>query len=366
MKDKTTYFNGLNGIRAFASIIVVIWHTDQFSNLFKLEKIGFSSNGMAGNAVDMFFVLSGFLITYLLIIEKNKKNTIDLKKFYIRRVLRIWPLYYLSIIISLLLIYFGVDPGNDSLTYSYFYYFFLLANIAYISKIAISTITPLWSVGVEEQFYLIWPNIMKRTSNYLKTFTILIIGYLLLKVLTYFVFTPSSSIFNFIESSRVDIMFLGAIGAYLVYSNHNILKYIYRKEIQVSAWSVLLISIIYKPIHIISFVDNEINAIFYFIIIINVASNKKTIITLENKLVNFIGQISYGIYVYHMIVIYILSYYLNEYSITINIITMYIMVITTTILLAWISYKYFETPFLKLKNRYTVVQSTNRNPSIKK
>ncbi|MDG1045433.1 MAG: hypothetical protein P8P81_02385 [Bacteroidia bacterium] len=54
------YFPGLNGIRAIASVILVIWHTDQFSRLFNINKVGFHLNGMAGNAVDMFFVLSGF------------------------------------------------------------------------------------------------------------------------------------------------------------------------------------------------------------------------------------------------------------------------------------------------------------------
>src|SRR5579863_968679 len=93
------YFKGLNGVRAIAALIVLVCHIDQFSRLFNVQKIGFYEHGMASYAVDMFFVLSGYLITYLLFAEKEKTGTIRLKKFYLRRILRIWPLYYLTVII---------------------------------------------------------------------------------------------------------------------------------------------------------------------------------------------------------------------------------------------------------------------------
>ena len=356
---KPVYFKGLNGIRAIASIIVVIWHTDQKSYLFGAEKVGFHKNGMAGNAVDMFFVLSGFLITYLLLIEKERTNTIDFKKYYLRRIFRIWPLYYLSIFITLVLIYFKVVPDVLNLGYSIFLYLFLMVNVAYVLKVAISTITPLWSVGVEEQFYLIWPHVIKRTSNYIKVFVLIFFGYLLLKTLVYVFFTPSSYLFNIIAFTRIDIMCLGAIGAYLVYSKNTILKYIYRKDIQIIAWLVLLYSVVFEPLHIISFLDKEINAFFYFIIILNVSTNTKSLLSLEHNLFNFFGKISYGIYVYHMIVIYLLSYFLKKYTIEINHPAIFILVFLSTILVAWLSFNWFEKPFLKMKHRFTVIDSTN-------
>tara|TARA_B110000027_G_C16121943_1_gene303659 strand:- start:4148 stop:4387 length:240 start_codon:yes stop_codon:yes gene_type:complete len=64
------YFKGLNGIRAIASLIVLLWHIDQFSYLFNINSIDIYENGMANYAVNLFFVLSGFLITFLLLIEK--------------------------------------------------------------------------------------------------------------------------------------------------------------------------------------------------------------------------------------------------------------------------------------------------------
>jgi len=360
---KPKYFKGLNGIRAIASLIVVIWHTDQFSRLFHLQSIGFYKKGMAEHAVDLFFVLSGFLITYLLLVEKEKTKTINFKKFYLRRINRIWPIYYISIFLSFILIYFNIVPEINSLSTSFFLYFFLLANFAYVFNFAISSITPLWSVGVEEQFYLIWPYIVKKTSNYLKVFTSLVFLYLIVKVILYYVIGPSSNWFQLICFTRIDIMFLGAIGAYLVYSIHKWLKLIFRVEVEIVAWLVLLISVLYQPIHLISFLDKEINSIFYFIIILNISSNPNSIINLENKFMNFIGKISYGIYVYHMIVIYILSFYISKFDMQTNYLLMTSSVMASTILVAWLSFNLIEKPFLKIKSKYSVVKSTNINPN---
>jgi peptidoglycan/LPS O-acetylase OafA/YrhL len=357
--ERTIYFKGLNGIRAIASLIVVIWHTDQFSRLFNLSEIGFYTNGMDGHAVDIFFVLSGFLITYLLLVEKEKTKSIHLKNFYFRRILRIWPLYYLSVIISVILIYLGIVPKLSHLTSSIFLYTFLMANVAYLLNLAISSIMPLWSVGVEEQFYLIWPQIVKRTSKYLTVFIALFLLFLIIKLSIYLLLTPESILFKFLSITRIDIMSLGAIGAYLVYSKHRILKIIYRKDIQIISWLILIASIIYKPIHIFSFIDNELNAIFYLILILNVSSNKFSLISLETKFLNFIGKISYGIYVYHMIIIYLISFTLSSLEYEIDHFMLYPVVLIFTILTATLSYKYFETPFLSLKNKYAIVKSTD-------
>ena len=101
MKDKLIYLPGLNGLRAIAALSVVIAHVSQegiadfgLPRLFDLP--------MAGYGVTLFFVISGFLITYLLISEIKKTDTVSVSKFYIRRILRIWPIYYLFILISVI------------------------------------------------------------------------------------------------------------------------------------------------------------------------------------------------------------------------------------------------------------------------
>lgn len=105
MKDKIIFLPGLNGLRAIAAIAVVISHItlifSTFGSDFKLfgsdDKGNPNAYLLASYGVTIFFVLSGFLITYLLILEKEKKP-INIKSFYIRRILRIWPLYYFYLV----------------------------------------------------------------------------------------------------------------------------------------------------------------------------------------------------------------------------------------------------------------------------
>ena len=99
--SKSNYFNGLHGLRAIAAISILISHVSQpeysnFSTSILKIKTGF-------DGVTLFFVLSGFLITFLLLNE-NKKSKIDVKKFYFRRILRIWPLYFLITILGLFIL----------------------------------------------------------------------------------------------------------------------------------------------------------------------------------------------------------------------------------------------------------------------
>lgn len=344
---KPIYFKNLNGFRAIASLIVVIWHIDQFSYLFNIEKIGFHENGMAGNAVDMFFVLSGFLITYLLLKEKKETKNISIKSFYLRRVYRILPLYYLTIIISILLIYFEIIPYPSYFKNSILLYLFLLANVAYVLKLTIPSITPLWSVGVEEQFYGIWPHFIKHTNKYINFFILFIVIFMILKLALYLYLGTTSTIYKLLITTRFNIMCLGAIGAYLVFTKNNVLNLIFKKEVQYISWLVLLTSILYKPIHLFSFIDKELNSTIYLIIILNISSNPKNIVSLENKIMNYIGKISYGIYVYHMILIYFLSNILSEYQI--HKIVIFPLIIISTIVISWLSYQFFEQPFLKIK-----------------
>ena len=234
-----------------------------------------------------------------------------------------------------------------------------MANIAYALKFIIQSIAPLWSVGVEEQFYIVWPLIIKRTKNYLPTFIGIILSYLILKLFIYYYFTPESNYYKLINITKIDILCLGAIGAFLVYSKSKYLSIFYRTEIQILSWCALTFGILIQPIHIFSFIDAEINAIFYLIIIINVATNENAIISLENKPFNFLGRISYGIYIYNIIIIYSLSALLNHFQLTFNYLIIFSLIITLTITISHLSYKYFETPFLKMKHKFSVIKSSN-------
>lgn len=306
----------------------------------------------------MFFVLSGFLITYLLLIEKARNGTIAIKEFYIRRVLRIWPLYYLILFISILLIYFNIVSGTSNNLASISFYFFLLANVAFTFQLDIVTITPLWSVGVEEQFYLLWPNLLKKISNPLLTFSLFIGIYLLIKLLIYIIFYKSF-IYTLVNYTRIDIMAMGGIGAVFVYEKRKILKVIFHPAFQLIAWGVLFYSVIFHILRISSLVNHELNSIFSLIIILNVGFNPGSLVNLENKALNYLGKISYGLYIYHMLVIYGLGYICDKLSFTISKPLTFTLTTLFTITIAHFSYFYFERRVLNIKQKYIIINSSN-------
>lgn len=353
------YFKGLNGVRAIASLIVVVSHVDQFSELFQIKSIGFYEHGMGGLAVDMFFVLSGFLITYLLFLEKNKVGKVEIKKFYLRRIFRIWPIYYLSIALSLLLISVKIIPSVEDLWASVGYYSFFMPNVAFVLNLSISSITPLWSVGVEEQFYLLWPHIINRSVNYLRVFIGFYLSWMILKLALYIFASPASSAYELIAYTRLNILCIGAMGAYLVHSKHWFLNIVYRKEAQIISWGILVYSVLVKPLHVFSFFDSDLNAIFYLVIILNVATNTRSLLSLDNTIMNFLGRISYGMYVYHSIIIFLVSQLFIRYHFSANHAVVYALIVAATIILSAFSYYYFEKWFLTLKKNYTIIPSSN-------
>jgi peptidoglycan/LPS O-acetylase OafA/YrhL len=98
---ESLYLPNLNGIRFMAAIMVLIHQLEYTKKELGLNKI-WTQNGLGylGDlGVILFFTLSGFLITYLLLIEKHKTGVINIKSFYVRRILRIWPLYYFIILL---------------------------------------------------------------------------------------------------------------------------------------------------------------------------------------------------------------------------------------------------------------------------
>src|SRR5882724_8754058 len=102
MEKGYVYFPGLNGIRAIAAVLVIFAHVNEFAYLFRLSEF-YTKIDIGAVAVTIFFVLSGFLITYLLIEEIQQFGKISLRKFYVRRIFRIWPLYYAVILLSVIL-----------------------------------------------------------------------------------------------------------------------------------------------------------------------------------------------------------------------------------------------------------------------
>ena len=105
MKKQKIYFPNLNGLRFIAAFLVIIHHVEQIKSISKIENFwgAIPFIGIIGKlGVILFFVLSGFLITYLLLAEENTFKKISIKKFYMRRILRIWPIMEVNLVCSFL------------------------------------------------------------------------------------------------------------------------------------------------------------------------------------------------------------------------------------------------------------------------
>ena len=153
------YFKNLDGIRAIAVLMVMLSHflTPLHSKFNILQQLLNKSSMLGQLGVSLFFVLSGFLITRILLNTKEKKQYF--KNFYVRRILRIFPLYYLFLILFYYIFPFILDTEIPKFSQQ-LYYFTYLQNFAITFKW--DSVGPIhfWSLAVEEHFYIFWPFII--------------------------------------------------------------------------------------------------------------------------------------------------------------------------------------------------------------
>jgi peptidoglycan/LPS O-acetylase OafA/YrhL len=360
--NKGVHLEGLNGLRAIAAISVVVGHTTSFYSFkFFLPAVHVGFDG-----VTLFFVISGFLITYLLLLEKEKTGTISVKRFYLRRILRIWPIYYLIFFVSFILSLNFSELGNFK-TKESLYYLFFAANIPFIFTSGIQSVVHYWSIGVEEQFYLLWPVFVKLLKKLnLKTIAIiivlLIIIFFVIKATIWFFLGNSNFLYRFLAVTRIHCMLIGALGALLFMYKSKILYFLKYWWMQAICWGVVLL-MLFNVLVLPALLNAEFTAVLSLCLILSQVNKFPKIINFENRVFDFLGKISYGIYVIHLLVIFCftLLYKHLHFSVLWQVIIVYSSVIFTTIIISYISYCYYEKPFLKLKNKFAVIKSISSN-----
>ncbi|CAL2103428.1 Peptidoglycan/LPS O-acetylase OafA/YrhL, contains acyltransferase and SGNH-hydrolase domains [Tenacibaculum sp. 190130A14a] len=368
---KKVYFPNLNGLRFIAALLVIIHHIEQLKNIFNLDNFYHDLPfipiiGKLG--VILFFVLSGFLITYLLLAEEEVTGTISIKDFYIRRLLRIWPLYYLIVILSFFILPFipFLEVGDytsqlfDSYNLKVLLFFLFLPNLALITFPPVPFASQSWSVGVEEQFYLLWPLLMKKSKYKLRLLFGVIALYFVVKfginvyAKLFGVTEWTTLLYGFVGGFSIDCMAIGGVLAYWLYEKNNILKWLYSKYTQYLVYLILFVLIGFgvKIPHI----HYEFYGVLFGIAILNLASNKETIFNLENSILNYLGKVSYGLYMFHPLAIVIILKTLMFFNIE-NVVLQYVLSIGLTILISGFSYKFFESYFIKKKVKFSKVLS---------
>ena len=353
---KGIHLPGLNGLRAIAALSVVCGHT--FHPVFGDWGVKGFSLSQVDFGVTLFFVISGFLITYLLINEQQQSRDVNVPKFYMRRILRIWPLYFLYMVLALLI----TGTGRDQ---NIWYYCFFTANIPFIMSVGILPIVHYWSIGVEEQFYLFWPWLVKMTKGRTRRLFImafvLCCSWLLCKCFFYF-WGDKGITYRFFAVTRFDCMMIGAMGSILYYQKNIVFMKVVEKRWVGLMGLVLLVVSQFWMNAIPTPIRPQVIALLSLLAIMGQLANKP-IVNLENRFCDFIGKISYGIYVVHPVLIILLSGAFRKSGIQLpspwGTIAIYLGVALITCGVAWLSYRFVEKPFLKMKNKFAIVQSQN-------
>jgi len=394
------FFPGLNGLRFIAALAVIFTHMELMKKFLRFgshwiiidervkrypwEEIKEKSlswlSPVIANAgplgVVFFFVLSGFLITYLLLREKEVAGHISIRKFYLRRIYRIWPLYFLIVLVGFLVLpHFALFdvPVQRRLLEPVFWQSFalcmvMLPNLAFAIFNHPPNIGQIWSIGVEEQFYLIWPWLIRKSKNLLRTILIFVSIFMVIKLTALLLdHYTSIKVFNvmrkFFAMSRLESMAIGAIGALYIFRNkETVLRWVYHPVTQILSFLSIPIMVFFTPV-IFHNVIHLVYSVVFLIIIMNVSANPKTLVNLENRIFDYLGRISYGLYMYHiMVIVFVLHVYkdpMGEYrdlTAKENIVV-YAASIFITIVISALSYELFEKRFIRIKSRLSVIKS---------
>lgn len=339
---------GLDGIRALA-VCAVVWDHMYVSS----ATLPVTSRGYLG--VDVFFVLSGFLITGLLLREREQKGQISLRNFFLRRTLRIFPLYYS--VVALVAIYFVFVPGSSAQRGAYLDE--LPHHLTYTSNwIDLNTMMGItWSLATEEQFYLLWPLLFFLFGR--KAIALLVPALLFNQAINFGVLDAWFDSIGF-PYAALEIMqctftpiILGVMLAFALPSldTSSAMHKFLTARFSGVALCVLVIVLANWP--------GEFRGLprlaFQFVVACTIA---RVVLTPASTLVRFldwrpiafVGGISYGVYLLHVLVIHAVDKglaFAHFHGTALR----FMLTLLGSIALAALSYRYFELPFLRLKEK---------------
>lgn len=338
---------GLDGIRAL-SVVAVVWHHSHPGYV----SLPLSQNGFLG--VDVFFVLSGFLITTLLLDELNTSGTISLRSFYIRRSLRIFPLYYLVLV---LLYFYFIRSGSAASNAAEFMHE-LPWHVSYTSNwVQMKSLMAItWSLSAEEQFYLVWPPLLllfgARSLWLLIAFLIVnqAVNFGTLDAILETAGIPFKSL-SILQITFTPIL-LGVLLGFVLKINA-----VVRLVSHLPKWTIwfscaVSLALANIPGDLRGWPRLAFHLVITSIIAMVVLRPESRLVrALEWRPLVYIGAVSYGVYLLHKLVLHVVSRSLNAASIDAPT-PLFVLTLLGTVGLASVSYRYFEVPILSLKARF--------------
>lgn len=363
------FFNNLNGLRFVGALTVLIFHCftlqreiwgDFYNGTIFHFVFSVASKGHLG--VNLFFVLSGFLITYLLLHEFARTGKINILNYLLRRFLRIWPLYFLVVLFGFFL--FPKLPYGIVTIHEFWRFALFLSNFDEIihginDKINFLSVT--WSVSIEEQFYLVWGFLLglipfKKSFSFPVFFVVIILGSIVFRSFYWF----DSRIIYFHTFSVMSDLGIGGFIGFLAFkgkiqsSFERVKKWQWIVFYVISTLLILGSNSIFEG-SLIAFERTVIGIIFAIVILEQVYA-KNSFYKID-KIPYFFssGELTYGFYMFHCILIYYWSTFFKTHGFTDHLwqfLVYVVLVFFSTYVVAWISLHYFERPILGLKKYF--------------
>ena len=359
--NKAKYLPSIDSLRALAVLAVIIYHID----------VNYLPGGFLG--VDLFFVLSGYLISSLIIKEYKKTGTLNLYNFYMRRARRLLPAVYFMITVCLvfMVLFNGVLLRKSHLdaVFGYIYssnWWYIFHKLDYFDSFgAQSPFKHLWSLAIEEQFYMFFPLIFLifnrqkkeegQSSSLNKNFLYIVLGLILISLVTHILLFDINNInrIYFGTDTRAFSLLVGVVGA-LVYpmdklsSPTNVKESVLYSVVSLTSISTLIAIMFYTSEYNIWLYRGGFLLVAVLGLIIIISSGKQhTFISkaLSFRPIVFIGKISYSLYLWHFPII-VLTTPVSEIG---NPNLFYVTLrIILTFIAATLSYLFVETPIRKL------------------
>jgi peptidoglycan/LPS O-acetylase OafA/YrhL len=366
------YFQNLDGLRFILALIVFFGHSMAGEVLIEVSPFDFLDRMIAvfssgALAVSFFFTLSGYLITYLIIEEKENTGSFSVRNFYVRRILRIWPLYYAILFFSFFIypwvkVHLGyLDQNPFRLAYQAFFlsnFDNIAVDNAGLIGVAPMMISINWSIAIEEQFYLFWPLLFFVIGA--TRFWIVIVFVI---ILSWFfrTFLLDGPELYYHTCAVISDLGVGALFAYLSFYSISFVK-------RMGSMHPIVIILVYvcgfyfllypENFYAIHAAYRVLSAVFFAFIILEQNFSRRSFYKLRNSaFMTSLGKYTYSFYLIHSIGIQvaIISFRFLDWhrEDAVFYALLYVLIaFVTTMLLSLISYRYVESFFLGMKHRF--------------